>query len=119
MHRAEIDRRTEVEQEPGNDFSILYILPDVRRGHARGDIPIDIADVIGRRVFAQIGKVDTVPVKQAAIIALQQTIQTADDLPIEALQNSFRRWRGRWCVHAWAPRAVEFDPAPFLEFHRR
>ncbi len=88
---AKIHRRAEVEQEPGGDFAVFDILPDVRRVHARGDIPIDVANIVFRLVFAQIGKIHPVAVEQAAVIALQQAIQPADDLPVEPLQDALRR----------------------------
>ena len=93
---AEIHRWAEIEQEPGGDFAVLDVLADVGRVHARGDIPVDVADVVLGLVFAQVGKVDPVAVEQAAIIALQQAVQPADDLPVQALQDALRRltWLG-------------------------
>ena len=91
LHRAKIHRGAEVEQKPRGDLAIFDVLPDVRRVHARGDIPIDVANIVFGLIFAQIGKVHAVAVEQAAIIALQQAIQAADDLPVEALQDALRR----------------------------
>ena len=105
--RAEIDRRAEVEQKPGGDLAVFDVLAHIRRVHARGDIPVDVADIIFRLVFAQVGKIDPVAVEQAAVVALQQAIQAADDLPVQALQDALRRWRGRWHVHAAAPPGSE------------
>ena len=91
LHRAEVHRRAQVEQEPGGDLAIFDILAHVGRVHARGDVPVDVANIVFGLVFAQVGKVDPVAVEQAAIIALQQAIQPADDLPVEALQDALRR----------------------------
>jgi hypothetical protein len=46
-------------------------------------------------VFAQIGKIYPIAVEEAAIVTLQQAIQPADYLPIEALQDAIRRKPGR------------------------
>ena len=88
---AKIHRWAEVEQEPGGDLAVFDVLPDVGRVHPRGDIPIDVADIIFGLVFAQVGKVHPIAVEQAAVIALQQAIQAADDLPVEAQQDALRR----------------------------
>jgi hypothetical protein len=40
---------------------------------------------------------------------LQQAIQSADDFPIDALQEAFRRWGGRWRVHVKALPELECD----------
>ena len=91
LHRAEIHRGTEIEQKPRRDFAIFGVLPDVGRVHAGRDVPIDVANIVFGLIFAQIGKVYAVAVKQAAIIALQQAVQTANDLPVETLQDALRR----------------------------
>ena len=92
--RAKVHRRAEVEQKPGGDLAIFDVLADIGRIHARRDVPVDVANIIFRLVFAQIGKIHPVAVEQAAVVALQQAIQPADDLPVEALQDAFRRCRG-------------------------
>ena len=88
---AKIHRRAEIEQEPGRDFTVFDILADVGRVHPGGDIPIDVANVVFGLIFAQVGKIHPVAVEQAAVVALKQAIQPADDLPVEALEDAFRR----------------------------
>ncbi len=100
---AKIDRWAEIEQEPGCDFAVFHVLAHIRRVHAGGDVPIDIADVVLGLVLAQIGKIDPVAVEQAAVVALQQAVQAADDLPVQALQDALRRLCGGWHAHARAP----------------
>ena len=56
-HGPEVDRRAEVEQEPGRDLAVLVVLADVRHGRARGDVPVDRADVVAGLVLAQPGEV--------------------------------------------------------------
>jgi len=90
-HRPEVDRRAEVEQEPRRDLPILDVLADVGRVHPRGDVPVDVADVVARLVFTQVGEVDAVAVEQRAVVALQQAVEPADDLPVEALEDALRR----------------------------
>ena len=88
---AEVDRRAEVEQEPRGDLAVLDVLADVRRVHPRGDVPVDVADVVAVLVFAQVGEVEAVAAEQGAVVALQQAVEPADDLPVEALEDAFRR----------------------------
>ena len=91
VDRAEVHRRAEVEQEPRGDLAILVVLADVGRVHPRGDVPVDVADVVAGLVLAQRGEVHAVAVEQAPVVALKQAIQPADDLPVEALEDALRR----------------------------
>jgi hypothetical protein len=67
------------------------VLADIRRVHARRDVPVDVPDVVAGLVLAQGGEVHAVAVEQAPVVPLQQAIQAADDLPVEALEDAFRR----------------------------
>ena len=58
---------------------------------ARGDVPVDVAHIVMMLVFAQVGQIDPATAQQRAVVALKQAIQAADDLPVEALQDSLRR----------------------------
>ena len=89
--RAEVDRGTEVEQEPRRDLAVLEVLADVRRVHPGRDAPVDVAHVVAVLVFAQVGEVDPVAPEQAAVVALEQAVEPADDLPVEPLEDAFRR----------------------------
>ena len=42
-----------------------------------------------------VGEVEPVAVEQAPVVALEQAVQAADDLPVEALEDALRRRRGR------------------------
>ena len=91
VRRPEVDRRAQVEQEPGRDLAILDVLADVRRVHPRGDVPVDVADVVAVLVLAQVGEVHAVAAEQAPVVALEQAVEPADDLPVEALEDALRR----------------------------
>ena len=91
LGRAEVDRRAQVEQEPRRDLAILDVLADVRRVHPGGDVPVDVADVVAVLVLAQVGEVHAVAVEQAPVVALEQAVEPADDLPVEALEDALRR----------------------------
>ena len=95
LHRPEVDRRAQVQQEPRRDLAILEELADVRRVHPRRDVPVDVADVVAVLVLAQVGEIDAVPAEQAPVVALEQAVQPADDRPVEALEDALRRRRGR------------------------
>ena len=91
LARPEVDRRAEVEQEPGGDLTVLVVLADVRRVHPRRDAPVDVPDVVAVLVLAQVREVDAVAAEQRAVVTLKQAVEPADDLPVEALEEAFRR----------------------------
>jgi hypothetical protein len=93
--RAEIDRRGEVEQEPRGDFALFQVLAHVRRGEARGDVPVDVPDVVAVHVLAQVGEVEAVAAEERSIVAVQHAVEPADHRPLEAFQDGFRRSRAR------------------------
>jgi len=88
---AKVHGRAEVKQEPGRDLAILVVLADVRRIHPCGDVPVDVPDIVAGLILAQRGEIDTVAAEKASVVALEQTVQPADDLPVEALEDSLRR----------------------------
>jgi hypothetical protein len=87
----EVDRGAEVEQEPRGDLTVLVVFANVRRIHPGGDAPVDVPDVVAVLVFAQVREVDAVAAEQRAVVALKQAVEPADDLPVEALEEAFRR----------------------------
>ena len=106
LDRPEVHRRAQVEQEPRGELAVLGVLANVRRVHPRGDVPVDVADVVAGLVLAQVGEVEAVAAEQRAVVALEQAVQPADDLPVEALEDAFRRWtRTSACVLAAGRRA--------------
>ena len=58
---------------------------------ARGDVPVDVADVVAGLVLAQVGEVDPGALEQAPVVALEQAVEPADDLPVEPLEDALRR----------------------------
>ena len=90
----EVDRRAQVEQEPGRDLAVLEELADVRHVHARGHVPVDVPDVVAVLVFAQVREVDALATEQGPVVALEQAVEPADDRPVEPLQDALRRGRG-------------------------
>ena len=58
LGRAERHRRRAVEQQPRGELAVGEVLPHVRRGGARGDVPVDVAHVVAGLVLAQVGEVD-------------------------------------------------------------
>jgi len=94
--RPEVHRPAQIEQKPGGDLAILLEFPDIRSLHPRSDVPVDVAHVVPGLVLAQAGEVHAVAPEQAPVVALEEAVQAADDLPVEALEDALRRWRGRW-----------------------
>ncbi len=88
---AEVDGGAQVKQEPGCDLAILDVLADVGRVHPGGHAPVDVPDVVAVLVLAQVREVHAVAEEQAPVVALEQAIEPADDLPVEALEDALRR----------------------------
>ena len=59
--------------------------------HPRGDVPVDVPHVVAGLVLAQVGEVDAAAEEQAPVVALEQAVQPADDLPVEPLEDALRR----------------------------
>jgi hypothetical protein len=57
----------------------------------RRDVPVHVTDIVMELVFAQIGQVQALAAKRATMVALQQALQPARDLQVEAAQDGFRR----------------------------
>ena len=92
--RAEIDRGAQVEQEPGGHLAVFGEHAHMGHLHARGDVPVDMPHVVVELVLAQVGEVEAAATHQRAVVALQQTVEPADNGPFEAAQHVFRT-RGR------------------------
>ncbi len=107
LGRPEVHGRAQVEQEPGVELAILGVLAQVRRIHPRRDVPVDGADVVAELVLPQVGQVETVAAEQAPVITLEQSVEAADDLPVEALEDALRRGRRR----SGAPSSGRSGPA--------
>ena len=87
---AETHRRAQVQQKPGGHVPVLVVHPHVRGLQPRRHIPVDMADVVVVLVFAQIGQVHTEPAEQAAVVAVEQTVQAADHGPLQPQQDLLR-----------------------------
>ena len=67
------------------------IVSHVGRLHAGGDVPVDAADVVARLVRARLAELRSVPRNEAAVVALEQTVEPARDGQLEAAQTSSGR----------------------------
>ena len=52
---------------------------DVRVAGARGDVPVDVADVVAEHVLAQIREIEPVAAKQRPVVAVQHAVEPTDD----------------------------------------
>ena len=84
---AEVHRWAQVQQEPRRHLAVLDVLADVGRLHARGDVPVDVADVVAELVLAQVGQLQTEAAEQRPVVALEQSVQPANHRPVQALQD--------------------------------
>jgi hypothetical protein len=119
---AEVDAGGEIDQEPGGMLAVLRELPHVGLLETRGDVPVDVANVVVMLVLAQVGEVEAGAAHQRAVIALQQAVEPAQDRPLQALQERI----GTFCIdqrglafsfgHGRLPhssRAACREPGPF------
>ena len=93
LHRPEVHRRGEVEQQPGGDLAVFGVLAHVRDVGARGDVPVDVAQVVAELVLAQVRDVDAGAAEHRPVVALQASVQTPQHPPLEAAQHTFGRER--------------------------
>ena len=77
-----------VQQKPGADLAVFLVLPHMGYLKACRDIPVDVAHIVMRLVFAQIGEVQARTAKQAAVIALQRAVEAAQHGPVKLPQQS-------------------------------
>ena len=68
-----------------------------------------MTDVIPGLVWTQSSKVNPVAPEEASVVALQQAVQTPDNLPVKPLEDALRRGRGR----RTAPAGGRPEPAPW------
>ena len=91
--RAEIDRRAQVEQEPGGDFALLVVLAHVGRGETSGDVPVDVPHIVAVLVLAKVGEVEPVAAEECPVVAVQHAVQPPDHRPLETAKDGLRRSR--------------------------
>ena len=56
----------------------------------RGHVPVDVPHIVVILILAQIGEIEPKAAKQCAVIAVQQTVQAADDRPLQPAQDQLR-----------------------------
>ena len=110
VDRAEPHRRRPVEQQPGRELAILGVLPDERRVHPRGDVPVDVPDVVAGLVLAEVEEVRADPAERRAVVPLEQAVEAADHLPLEAAEEPLGRLGARVRVRSIASLGVRRRP---------
>ena len=63
----------------------------MRHLQPRGDVPVNVAHIVGRAVFTQVGQVQPGAAQQRAVVALAQPVELADDGPLQAAQQLLGR----------------------------
>jgi hypothetical protein len=59
------------------------------RLQTRGDVPVDVTDIIVILVFAQIGQIEPETTKQGLVIAVKQPVQATNHGPLQSPQYVF------------------------------
>src|SRR5262249_32952671 len=74
--------------QPRGQFLLLAVLAHEDLVHPRRHVPIDPAHLVPRLVRPHLGEVQTGTVKQARVVAEEKPVQPANDLKLEAPQDS-------------------------------
>ena len=99
-------RRRGVVDEPGDEHALGELDADVRLARARGDVPVDPADVVARLVRPDLVQLAAEPGEGRAVVARQQPVDAPSDRELERLEALGRdRARGR-AAPGSAPRSV-------------
>src|SRR5262249_48040859 len=86
--RAEVDRAAEVEQEPRRDLAIFVVLAHVRDLKPRGDIPVDVADIVAVLGLAPVREGEAVTAQERAGIPRPRAVEPPQHRPLEAPQDA-------------------------------
>ena len=87
--RAHRHRRRAVEHQPRGQLAVLVEHAQVRVAQPGGDVPVDVPRIVALDVVAQAGQIGTGPAVRGAVAALDPSLQTADNPPFQAEQESF------------------------------
>ncbi len=87
---TETHRRAQVQQKPDGHVPVFIIHSHVRGLQPCRYVPVDMANVVVELVFPQIGQVHTKTAEQAAVVAVEQTVQAADHGPFQPQQDLLR-----------------------------
>src|SRR5262249_12726028 len=103
---AELAGAREVDEEEDRQLALLDVFLDVRVAHARGDVPVDGADVVAELVLADFGELHPAPLEYGVVFPGHRLVDQAvgadldpPDLP-EYLRGQHRKTRLtalRWC----------------------
>ena len=99
---AKVHRATDVQQKPRADFTVFLVLAHKGCLHARGDIPVDVPDIVMGLVFAQVGQLQARTSEQGFVIALQQAVKTAQHRPLQLLKQCLSGHALPMADRAWA-----------------
>src|SRR4029434_914923 len=84
--RAVYRGRAEVQQKPRRNFSVFVVNPDMGRLQTRGDVPVDVTDIVVILVFAQISQIEPDTTKQGLVIAVKHSVQATNHGPLQSPQ---------------------------------
>jgi hypothetical protein len=70
LHGPDVHRGGAVEQQPRGDLAVLDVLPHVGCVGARGDVPVDVAQIVAEPVLPQVRDVDTGAAEGRPVVAL-------------------------------------------------
>ena len=85
---AEVHRRGGVEDEPGDEHALGELDAHVRRAGARGDVPVDPADVVAGLVRPHLLQLGADAGERGAVVAGQQAVDATADRELERLAGS-------------------------------
>ncbi len=94
--RTELCRTRQVDSEENRELTLLRVFLYEWMSHAGGDVPIDGAEVIARRVLAHLGELHPLALKDRLVFAAEQRVDQSArpqldqlDLTQDLSRNSF------------------------------
>jgi hypothetical protein len=82
--RAEAPRRAHVEEEGDHQLALLHETLYIRSAHARGDVPVDGANVVAGLVFAHLVELHPLSLEHAVVFAGEDVVHHAARRDLDA-----------------------------------
>jgi hypothetical protein len=91
---AERHRRRRVEHQPGRQRPLADMHAHVRLVHARGDVPVDVADVVAGEVRADHRQLGAGPDLRRQVLARHEALDPSQHREVERAQDCGRDGAG-------------------------
>ena len=118
LGRAELHRGRRVEDEPRDEHALGEMDANVRLAGSGGHVPLDRADVVARKVGADLGELGPLAEEARPVVAGQQAVDPAPDRDVERTEEGVRDRPGAGPVGRRSPRERVEVPHAALDLVR-